>query len=140
FPAWYLVKGELSRTGAHAIFLALVWIAAVVAQGRPTLPFFEAMVPALPFVFLGIQEGMIVALDGISVLVRRIAMIALGVCIVGSALASKSPGDLGPLPFGQWHLAWTAPRGSPRFGYESPLVRLGLGAHIEHTRRLRNGP
>src|SRR5439155_25703531 len=42
FPAWYLVKGELSRTGAHAIFLALVWIAAVVAQGRPTLPFFEA--------------------------------------------------------------------------------------------------
>ena len=137
FPAWYLLRGMLSRTGTHAIFVALVWTTAVVSQGRATLPFGEAMVPALAFLFIGAQEGMIVALDSNSAWKRQFAVVAFVVCVAGSMLASKAPGDLGPIPFGKAHERWMQPSGSPRFGYTEPLGRLGLQEEIAQTIRLR---
>lgn len=137
FPAWYLVRGILSRTGAHATVVALTWIALVVLRGRPTLPFGEAMVPALPFVFLATQEGLIVALDGVSRLRRRVTVVAIVVCLAGCVLASKSPGDLGPMRVGHLHERWMRSTGSARFGYAAPLGRLGLQEEIDATVRFR---
>lgn len=137
FPAWYLLRGSLSRTGSHAAFVALAWTVAVGWRGRSTLPFAESMVPALPFVFLAAQEGLIVALDGVSRLKRRITVVAIVGCLAGCVLASKTPGDLGPIPFGNLHERWMTSSGSGRFDYASPLGRRGLQEEIETTIRFR---
>ncbi len=137
FPAAYLVRGQLSRTGAHAVFLALAWCSATALLGRGTLPFHMAFVPALPFIALAVQEGMITALDGVSTLRRRLTLFAFGAGLVGSGLASRIPADLGPLPIQQVHEAWVRPRESARFDGEQPLARMGLMEEIEVTRRLR---
>jgi hypothetical protein len=137
FPAWYLLRGMLSRTGAHAVFVALVWMIACGLRGRSTLPFHEALVPALPFIFLGAQEGLIVALDSTAQWKRRAAVAAITVSIIGSVLASKTPGDLGPIQFQHLHEAWMRPSGQARFGYEGALGRRGLQEEIAQTIRFR---
>jgi len=137
FPLVYLARRRLSGAGARALFLALLWRVMVALQGRAPLPFAEAMVPALPFICLAIQEGMIEALDGASQTRRRMTLFALFVAMAGSALASKEPGDLGPIPAERWHREWLSSSGSARFGYEQPLGRSGLDEEIRLTNRLR---
>jgi hypothetical protein len=137
FPLAYLARRRLSAAGARALLLALAWTAMVLLQGRAPLPFAEAMVPAMPFICLAIQEGMIETLDGASQLRRKLALFALFTSIMGSALASKEPGDLGPIPAERWHREWLRSSGSARFGYEQPLGRLGLEEEIRLTNRLR---
>lgn len=137
YPLIYLVRGRLSRLGARALFIALLWTALCVWQGRSPLPFGENMAPALPLIFLAVQEGMIEALDGTWQAARRMALCALAVCMAGSALASKIPGRLGPLATERWHEAWMEPRGSARFGYRAPLGRLGVIEEIADTNRMR---
>lgn len=137
FPLAYLARRRLSTTGTRALGLALLWSTMVVFQGRAPLPFAEAMVPALPFIFLAIQEGMIEALDGTSKVVRKLALFMLFMAMLGSAMASKEPGDLGPIQAERWHREWLSSSGSARFGYEQPLGRLGLDEEIRLTDRLR---
>jgi hypothetical protein len=137
FPAAYLVRGALSRTGAHAVFLALAWTALCALRGRGPLPFDEAMVPALPFLCVAVQEGIIAALDGVSALRRRLTLLCFGAALAGSVLASRTPADLGPIPFEQLHTAWVRPASSARFGCEQPLGRLGLQEEIAVTGHLR---
>lgn len=137
FPAAWLVLGSLSRTGAHAVFLALTWCGLVAASGRSPLPFHVAFVPALPFLCLAVQEGMIAALDGVSTLRRRVTLVVFGLALLGSALASRTPADLGPLPLQRFHEAWLRPSASARFDCVQPLGRLGLQEEIEISRRLR---
>lgn len=137
FPAWYLVRGMLSRTGAHAVFVALVWTIFVSLRGRTQLPFHEALVPALPFLFLGVQEGVIVALDGLSRVRRQLTVFAVVACLVGSVLASLSPGDLGPIPFRKLHEAWMKPSEPSKFDSESQLGRTGLQEEISQTGSFR---
>src|SRR5439155_166182 len=137
YPVAYLLRGRLSGTGARALLLALIWAALTVLQGRAPLPFAEALVPALPLAFVAVQEGMIEALDGPSRAVRRLALAALCAGIVGSALASKEPGDLGPLPIARWHERWMSASGSAQYGCEQPLGRRGLEEEVARTVRLR---
>lgn len=137
YPLLMLVRGGLTGIGIRALVLALLWTAYVVLQGRAPLPFAEALVPALPFFFLAIQEGMIEVLDGTSQSLRKFALASLVACLGGSALASKEPGDLGPIPTELWHARWMNTGGSARFGYEQPLGRLGLEEEIRLTNRLR---
>ncbi len=137
FPAWYLMRGALSRTGAHAVFVALVWTIACALRGRSTVPFHEALVPALPFIFVGVQEGLILVLDSPRMWKRRVAVGAIVVCLTGSVLASKTPGDIGPIHLESLHQAWMSPSGHARFGYEQELGRNGLIEEIEQTIRFR---
>lgn len=137
FPALWLVLGSLSRTGSHAVFLAIVWCAVVALSGRTPLPFHVAFVPALPFICLAVQEGMIAALDGVSALHRRLTLVLFGLALLGSALASRTPADLGPLPIQSLQESWLRPSASARFDYDEPLGRLGLQEEIEVARRLR---
>lgn len=132
-----LARRHLSGTGTRALLLALLLTAVVVLQGRAPLPFAEALVPALPLAFVAAQEGMIEALDGTSVLARRLALSSLFACIFVSALASRHPADLGPLPLEAWHERWMRSRGSASFGYEQTLGRQGLEEQIATTLRLR---
>jgi hypothetical protein len=132
-----LARRHLSGTGTRALFLALLLAGFTVLQGRAPLPFAEALVPALPLAFVAAQEGMIEALDGTSALARRLALSSLFACLFVSALASRHPADLGPLPLETWHEQWMRSRGSARFGYEEPLGRRGLEEEISTTLRLR---
>ncbi len=137
YPLLYLIRGKLSTLGMRALFIAVLWLAMCVWQGRSPLPFGQNFSPALPLVFLAVQEGMIEALDGAWQAARRMALLALVVCLGGSALASKIPGRIGPVLTVDWHEAWMRPSGSARFGFEMPLGRLGMIEEIEHTRRMR---
>ncbi len=137
FPAIWLVLGLLSRTGAHAVFLTLTWFAVLALSGRTPLPYHVAFVPALPFLCLAVQEGMIAALDGTSMLQRRLTLALFGLTLVGSAFASRTPADLGPMPTQALQEAWLRPTDSARFDYAAPLGRLGLQEEIEIARRLR---
>ena len=132
-----LARGHLSGTGARALVLALLLAGIAALQGRAPLPFAEALVPALPLAFVAAQEGMIEALDGTSVLARRLALSSLFACIFVSALASRHPADLGPLPLEAGHERWMRSRGSASFGYEQTLGRQGLEEQIATTLRLR---
>lgn len=137
YPIVQLARRRLSPTGARALALALTWIAFVTARGRSPLPFAEAFVPALPFLFLAIQEGLTAALDSPALIARRLAIGLLALSIAGSAFASKEPEEVGVLGAGGLHRAWMGSSGSARFGYEQPLGRLGLQEEIRMTNRLR---
>lgn len=137
-PLWYFGRGALSRTGKHAIVVALTWAAANVLRGRCQLPLHESIVPALPFVFLAVQEGLINALDSPSQAKRRIAIGSVIACSSASVLASLSPGDLGPIPFRHLHRAWMTPSATAKFDAEMPLGRLGVQDEIARTGRLRH--
>jgi hypothetical protein len=137
FPALCLLRGSLSHTGSHAVFLALSWFALCVLRGRGPLPFHEAFVPSLPFLCIAVQEGMIAALDGVSALRRRATLLVFALALFGSALASRMPANLGPLPLQDLHERWVSPSGSARHGFEQTLGRMGLVEELEVTRRLR---
>ena len=136
-PIAMLLLRRLSGTGARALLLGTGWLAWVAFQGRGPLPFVELCVPALPFLGLAIQEGLIQALDSPSRLRRRAALTAFALGLLASALPSREPADLGPFPFESVQRAWLAPSGSARFGYTQALGRAGLEEEIEHTHLLR---
>ncbi|MBK7874991.1 MAG: hypothetical protein IPJ77_04445 [Planctomycetes bacterium] len=136
-PIALLSLRRLSGLGARALLLGLLWLAFVALQGRAPLPFCELCVPALPFLGIAIQEGLIEAFDAASRFRRRVALTVFAVGLVASALPSREPADLGPLPLERIQNAWLAPSGSGRFGYAQPLGRTGLEEEIERTHLLR---
>lgn len=138
YPFGYFWLGRLSGTGARALFLALLWVLVMIFQGRSPLPFSGALAPALPLFVIAIQEGMIEALDSKSMLWRRLTLVLLTLCLVASALASKKPGDLGPLSTARFHEAWMTSSGSSRFGYDQALGRPGVMEEIANTNELRS--
>lgn len=145
FPAAFLalqplvlaLLGRLSGTGSRALALALVWLGYVALQGRAPLPFCELCVPAIPFLGIAIQEGLIVALDSPALARRRVAITAFVVALLVGVLPSNAPTDIGPIPLERWQRAWLAPTGSARFGYEQALGRAGLDEEIAHAHALR---
>lgn len=137
FPLYYGVRRALVGTGLRAFLLASFWMLVVAAGGGDHLPFFQGLVPMFTVLFVAIQEAMTLALDS----KRRVwPRLAWGMFLAGlflSGVASKYPGDLGPLPVERMHRAWMHPRRMPRYGFEEPLGRLGLAEEIGMTQRLR---
>jgi len=136
-PLLMLLAGRLSGTGARALLVAAAWITFVALQGRAPLPFCEAYVPAVPFLAVAIQEGMVRALDSPSMLRRRLAITAFVLLVFANALPSQEPADLGPLPLERWQRVWMTNASSARFGYQERLGREGLQEEIEKTKLLR---
>lgn len=145
FPAAFLAllplvlafTRRLSGTGMRALLLAFTWLAYVALQGRAPLPFCELCVPAIPFLGIAIQEGLIEALDSAVLTRRRIAITGFVAALVIGILPSNAPTDIGPIPLERWQRAWLAPTGSARFGYEQGLGRAGLDEEIAHAHALR---
>lgn len=137
FPLWYLGRRALGPTGTRACVLTLVWFGIVALGGGGALPFFEAMVPVLPVLYVAVQAAMTVALDSRRAFLPQLTWALFGLGLATSALASKYPGDLGPLPVEHWHRAWMEPSTTPRFGYRGSLGRMGLAEEIQVTERLR---
>jgi hypothetical protein len=139
FPLWYLARGALTGVGRRALALSVAWCAlsTLGGAGPQSLPFSQFMVPILALLLVALQEAMTVALDsrrrGLPQLTWALFLIGL----VVSALASKFPGDLGPLPLDRWQIAWMKARSPRRLGQSAQLGRDGLQDEIQRTSRLR---
>ena len=133
--AWtfaYLVRRRLSRMGAHATFLALLWMTAVTVRGVGNKPFFESFVPALPLLAVAVQEGLIPAFDSPRRWIRRAGLASLACALAASVLSSKSNTQVGPIDYGEHY-----PRPQGRGVEAPPLARQGLHEEIGRTIRLR---
>jgi hypothetical protein len=131
-----IARSRLSALGWRSLALAAAVSAVVVLGGRSPLPFGQAFLPALPFLFLALQETLIEMLDA-RPLVRRAGLTGLFAVLLCSGLASKEPGDVGPLPVGPYLRAWMRADHSARAGYAEPLARAGLMEEIRNTNHLR---
>lgn len=136
FPLLCILRGKLSALGWRALALTIAFTLLVVLGGRSPLPFGQAFLPALPFLFLAIQEGLIEVLDA-RLGVRRVGLASLLVVLILCGFSSKEPGDIGPLRVGRWLDAWMLSERSAQAGYDEPLARGGLAEEIRNTNRLR---
>jgi len=128
---------RIEPTGRRALVLALLWAAWVGLAGGDRLPFWNALVPALPLAFLSVQSSITCWID------RRprhapLAWGLLGLAVGASLLASKLATDVGPLPLNRILSAWRRPTATLADAYERELARGGLVQAIEEVERLRN--
>jgi hypothetical protein len=139
FPIWYLLRGALSGLGQRALLLTLAWctIANLGGGGPQVLPFSMHMLPILAVLLVAVQEAMTHALDSPRRWMEPFVWSAFLAALSLSAVASKFPGDLGPLRVKPWHRAWMTRHSPARFGYEDRLGREGLAEEIDKTERLR---
>ncbi len=135
-PCASLCLGLLPARGRRALVLALVWALVVAANGGDPLPFWNALVPVLPLVFLAIQEAIAAWLDRTPAH-TALASLLLVASVTASFLVSRLPTDIGPLPLEAWHRAWMEPEPSLRAAYGRSLGRLGLAEEIRDVERLR---
>jgi len=129
--------GRSSATSARALAFALVWWGLVVLSGGDEQPFWNALVPALPLVFLVIQECLREWMDEFAPTTRVIWPV-LVVSVCASFLTSKLPSDIGPLRVEQELVAWQTPSETLARAYRRRLGRLGLLDEISQVENLRS--
>jgi hypothetical protein len=143
FPLWYLARGALTGVGRRALALTVAWCAlsTLGGAGPQSLPFSQFMVPD-PGAALGGAAG---GDDGRARQpAARTPQLTWALFLIGlvvSALASKFPGDLGPLPLDRWQIAWMKARSPRRLGQSQQLGRDGAAGrdptHEPAARRRR---
>lgn len=125
-PLALLVQRRLGGLGTRALLLACVWASAVIVQGGDDLPFGAAFLPAIPLLYIAVQEALTRLMD-----TGRVAMGALawGLFVAGlaaSLLGSKFPSDLGPFRVGDDLRARLTPGTRTGEAWGRSLGRLGL--------------
>ena len=89
FPLTFLVVGKLTPTGRRALLGFITWSVVVGLSGGDALPMWNALAPALPLLFLAIQETISRAIDArASLAPAAFVLVALG--MAASFLVSKS--------------------------------------------------
>jgi len=137
FPLAMAVLGKLSGAGLRALALAAAWSALIVLEGGGSPVFGAHLVPTLPLICVASQQGIVAALDLGVRAIERVAWVVLALVVLASALVSKYPGDLGPLPLDGLHRSWMTASSPSGFGREGLLGRLALREEIEMSVRLR---
>lgn len=130
--------GRLSAMGGRALLLVLAWCLVVLVSGGDAQPFWSALVGVMPLLFLVIQEALREWMDQEPRL-ERVVWPLLFVSACAALLASKVPGDLGPLKLEAPLTRWQTPSGELAQAYPRPFGRLGLLEEIravEHMRTL----
>jgi hypothetical protein len=131
-----LCAGRSSAMGTRSLALAGTWWAVVAFSGGDELPFWNALVPALPLFFLGVQECLRVWMDE-RVSLARVVWPLLFLSVGAAFLVSKVPGDVGPLRLEGLLTRWQTPRGELAATYPRPFARLGLLEEIRAVEHLR---
>ncbi|MEW6073359.1 MAG: hypothetical protein AB1726_12310 [Planctomycetota bacterium] len=135
-PIGLLVTGQLSPRGRRALILSLGWAGAVAISGGDGLPFWNALAAVVPLSLLSIQEAITGEMDRrprLYPLAWTVLVIATGF----SFLASKVPGDVGPLRLDAIHRAWMRPSAGLAAAYPRPFGRLGLLQELREIEHLR---
>ncbi len=137
FPLTALVLGRLSGTGRRALALSLTWTAIVVAAGGGPWALQLAFVPALPLLFIAIEQGIARALDTYIPALEKVAWVAIAFAMGGSVLAGRFPGDLGPLALTPLYERWFTPAATPPEGHPHRIARESLHHEITLTRNAK---
>lgn len=135
-PLAALLVGALSPTGRRAGILFCVWVLAAVVTGGDRIPFWNALVPVLPLLFVCLQDAMRGLMDArprLSGAIWGLLVTTLAACF----LVSKLPGDLGPLPLEEPLQRWMKPTAGLEAAYGHSLGRAGLLEEIREVETLR---
>src|SRR5688572_1897807 len=96
-----------------------------------------AFAPAVPLLFLAVQEAMIIAMDSRRPGLAPVTWL-LFVCGIGaSGLVSRVPTDIGGLRVGHMQLGWMRPTERLAAAYGRMHGRLGLMQEIEEVEQMR---
>lgn len=136
-PLALCLAGRLSRLGCQALALAVGWLAAIVFMGGGDQPFLQTALPAVPLLFLAVQEALFTILDSERWGTEKAAWLAVIAAVLGSVLASRFPADLGPLPLEGPQRAWQSSDRAPGPGRRKAMGRVSLADELQVTDRLR---
>ncbi len=136
-PLVVAALGELKGTGRRALLLTLFWVVWILLAGGDGEPFGRLLVPALPILYIAVQEALTVALDTRHRALAAGAWVLFSFGLASSAFASKLPGDIGPLLIGDRLRARFQPGPTMAAAWDGPLGRLGVQAELSQTMRLR---
>jgi len=131
-----LCAARLGAMALRALALVLGWCLVLAASGGDGLPFWISLVPALPLFFLVVQEALREWMDRTPAL-ERVVWPVLFVTSGAALLASKVPGDVGPLRLEGPLTRWQTPSGPLAEAYPRPFGRLGLLEEIRAVEHLR---
>lgn len=135
-PLAFALFGGLTPRGRRALALGVAWCLWVAWQGGDTLAMWQAMVPAVPFLAVAIQEALTQFMDTERPVVLRVAWTLFLVGLGASVLASRRPADLGPLPTETLQREWMrTPVTEAIFGVRSG--RMGLVQRVADDERRR---
>jgi hypothetical protein len=135
-PIAFFLFGRLSPRGRRALVVGLAWCLFVAWMGGQRLPMWQVMVPAIPFLAVAIQEALTDLVDDRRTFVQRAAWGAFLLGLVTSAIVSRRPADLGPLPLEDLQRAWLHhPTIDRLFGHVPG--RLGLVERLAEEERRR---
>lgn len=137
-PLVSLMAGRLSRAGARALFVALVWTTLVLLSGGGPAPFGMALVPALPLAAIAVEEGLLRAMDTGKVVIEHFAWVLLSIATGLSLIASRFPGNLGPVPIEDAHRSWMTINRQPAYGMSPELGRSTLEDELRMAERMRS--
>ena len=135
-PLLALVRGHLTPRARRSGALFVVWSLGCLLTGGDRLPFWNALTPALPLLFISIQESLTHWMDEqpkLSVPVWSGLVATLAACF----LASKLPGDLGPIPLENVLQKWAEPSPALKHAFNHKLSRSGLLEEIRKVEALR---
>lgn len=128
--------GRVPPMALRATLLCAAWFAAVALSGGDGLPFWNALAPVLPLLYLAIQACLRAWMDKRPALAYGVWPLLL-VSVIASFLVSKVPGDLGPIRLRSTLETWLQPRGELARAYGRSLGRLGLMEEIRSVESLR---
>ncbi|QDU86278.1 hypothetical protein Pla163_34290 [Planctomycetes bacterium Pla163] len=135
-PVAFGLVGRLSPRGRRALVVGLAWCLYVAWQGGNGLPMWQALVPAIPFLAVAIQEALTDLVDVDSGLVQRAAWTLFLLGLGASLLVSRRPSDIGPFPLESLQKAWMdAPEVERLFGNQAG--RPGLAQRLAEDERRR---
>lgn len=137
YPLVALFRRELSPVGRRALVIAVAWCAVTVLGGGGPLTFDLGFVPALPFAFIAIQEGLRMALDTYRPALERLAWISILTTSVGSLAVNRFPGE-SPNAGEQTVVArLLTPRANRWPDSDRTLGRSSLYSEVRDTNKLR---
>jgi len=137
YPLVALFRSELAPVGRRALFIAVAWCVVTVLGGGGPLTFDLGFVPALPFAFIAIQEGLRMALDTYRPALERLAWVSILTTSVGSLAVNRFPGvspNAGEQPVVARLLAPSAERWPEP---DRTLGRASLYSEVRDTNKLR---
>lgn len=137
FPLWYLLRRQLSGAGRRALALVGLWSVFIALVGGDGLPFWMALAPAVPLLFLAVQEAMIIAMDSRRRALAPLTWLLFVGGVVGSGLVSRVPTDIGSLPLEHIQRLWMRPTDRLIAAYGRMHGRLGLMQEIDEVEEMR---
>lgn len=133
-----VVDPERPRRASRAALLGWSWCLWVAWNGGDEGAFWIALTPALPALYLAVQGVVTRSVDSDTPLLRSAGWTLFVVGSFAAMVASKLPGNLGPIPLGDLHRSWMG-AGERRVadGLDVGIARLGEHESLGRVERLR---